>query len=374
MLSTPTRQRLWTAGGLAILVLTLGLLLGTGFVNEPTYGKTVPGVPTLAAAVAPDAANGLLPASGTFAPTVKRAAPAVVSITVSKVQKLSRRSSRFSPFGPGFEFGPPSDEEPERRGTGSGSGVIITKEGYIVTNHHVIDDAEDIKVHLADKRSLDAELIGTDAKTDIAVLKVDGDNLPILPFGNSDSVEIGDIVLAIGNPFGIGQTVTMGIVGATGRGNLGIEDYEDFIQTDAAINPGNSGGALVNVRGELVGINTAILARGSGGNQGVGFAVPVNLAHHVVTQLVDNGRVARGYLGVGIQDLDPKIAEAFNMQEARGALVRNVDPDGPARDSGLQQGDVIIGVDGNRVDDAPRTAAERRREDTWVNSAARCHS
>ena len=181
---------------------------------------------------------------------------------------------------------------------------------------------------------------------------MNGENLPVLPFGNSDNVEIGDIVLAIGNPFGIGQTVTMGIVGATGRGNLGIEDYEDFIQTDAAINPGNSGGALINVRGELIGINTAILARGGGGNQGVGFAVPVNLAHHVMTQLVDNGRVVRGYLGVGIQDLDPKMAKAFDIEDTRGAVVRSVQPDGPASEAGLEQGDVIVGMNGERFDDA----------------------
>jgi serine protease Do len=332
-------------------MLVLTLAFGSNIVQEPTYAKTVPGVPALSAAVGPNPTAAMLPASGTFAPTVKQAAPAVVSIAVSKVERVSRRSGPLPFFGPEGFGGPPSDERTERRRQGSGSGVIISGEGYVVTNHHVIEGAEKINVRLSDKRSFEAQLVGTDAKTDIAVLKVDAPDLPVLSFGNSDNVEIGDIVLAIGNPFGIGQTVTMGIVGALGRGGLGIEDYEDFIQTDAAINPGNSGGALINGRGELIGINTAILARGGGGNQGVGFAVPVNLAHHVVTQLVDTGRVARGYLGVGIQDLDPKMAKAFDLEDARGTLVRSVQPGGPSAEAGLQQGDVIVGINGEPFDD-----------------------
>jgi serine protease Do len=340
----------------AALILILRLTFGANWVHQPVQAKTTPSVPALSTAVGHDAAAAVIPASGTFAPTVKQVAPAVVSITVSKVEKVSQRNMPFPFFGPegfGAPFaGPPFEEDTEQRRQGAGSGVIISDDGYIVTNHHVIDGADKISVHLSDRRTLEAKLVGTDAKTDIAVLRVEARDLPALPFGNSDNVEIGDIVLAIGNPFGIGQTVTMGIVGATGRGNLGIEDYEDFIQTDAAINPGNSGGALVNARGELIGINTAILARGGGGNQGVGFAVPVNLAHHVMTQLVATGRVARGYLGVGIQDLDPKMAEAFELQEARGAVVRSVQPGGPAAEAGLKQGDVIVGMNGESFHDS----------------------
>ncbi|HUG80441.1 MAG TPA: DegQ family serine endoprotease [Bryobacterales bacterium] len=341
---------------LAAVILVLGLTFGANWVHQPVQANTAPAIPALSTAAGHDAAAALIPASGTFAPTVKQVAPAVVSITVSKMEKVSQRNMPFPFFGPegfGAPFGgPPSDEGAERRRQGAGSGVIVSDDGYIVTNHHVIDGADKISVHLSDRRTLEAKLVGTDAKTDIAVLQVEDQDLPALPFGNSDNVEIGDIVLAVGNPFGIGQTVTMGIVGATGRGNLGIEDYEDFIQTDAAINPGNSGGALVNTRGELIGINTAILARGGGGNQGVGFAVPVNLAHHVMTQLVASGRVARGFLGVGIQDLDPKMAKAFELQEARGAVVRSVQPGGPAAEAGLKQGDVIVGMNGESFRDS----------------------
>ncbi|MDA1313318.1 MAG: DegQ family serine endoprotease [Acidobacteria bacterium] len=341
---------------LAALFLVLTLTFGASWLHQPVQAKTSPGIPALSTAVAHDGSAAMLPASGSFAPVVKQVAPAVVSITVSKVEKVSQRNMPIPFFGPegfGAPFGgPPSGEDTERRRQGAGSGVIVSNDGYIVTNHHVIDGADKISVHLSDQRTLDAKLVGTDAKTDIAVLRIEAQNLPVLPFGNSDNVEIGDIVLAVGNPFGIGQTVTMGIVGATGRGNLGIEDYEDFIQTDAAINPGNSGGALVNARGELIGINTAILARGGGGNQGVGFAVPVNLAHHVMTQLVDTGRVARGFLGVGIQDLDPKMAKAFDLKDAHGAVVRSVQPDGPAAVAGLKQGDVIVGMNGESFRDS----------------------
>jgi serine protease Do len=298
-----------------------------------------------------------VPLSGTFAPVVQQAAPAVVSIKTSRTVQISERPGIpgmpffFGPNGPFFE-GPEGDEGGERRQYGAGSGVIVSEDGLIVTNHHVVDEATKVEVHLSDRRHFTAKVLGSDSKTDIAVLKIDAKDLPLLRFGNSDSVQVGDLALAIGNPFGIGQTVTMGIVGATGRGNLGIEDYEDFIQTDAAINPGNSGGALINTRGELIGINTAILARGGGGNQGVGFAVPVNLAHHVITQLLEQGRVVRGYLGVGIQDLTPDMTKAFRTPDSSGALVRDVVPDSPGEKAGLQRGDVIRKVDGSPVQDS----------------------
>ena len=220
-----------------------------------------------------------------------------------------------------------------------------------MTNAHVVDGAQEIEVALGDKRSFPARVIGSDAKTDIAVLKIDAHGLPALPLGNSENVRVGDIVLAIGNPFGIGQTVTMGIVGATGRGGLNIEDYEDFIQTDAAINPGNSGGALINTKGELVGINTAILSR-TGGNNGVGFAVPVNMGHHVMEQILQHGEVQRGYLGVGIQDLTPEMAAAFGTDASGGAVIGEVTEDGPAGEAGLQRGDIVVGLNGKPVEDS----------------------
>ena len=343
--------RLWSVFSIAAAAFVLAALIGGNLVVEPGFAGPKGVIPALApVGSAPGTAE--LPASGTFAPLVKKTAPAVVSIEVSKVVTTSHGPTRFPFFGPWGPRQPPDERTPERRRSGSGSGVIIGADGYIVTNHHVIDGAGDISVRLNDRREFEAEVVGADAKTDVAVLKVEASGLPVLPLGNSDNVEIGDIVLAIGNPFGIGQTVTMGIVGATGRRGLQIEDYEDFIQTDAAINPGNSGGALVNARGELIGINTAILSRGSGGNQGVGFAVPINLAHHVMTQLVEQGRVARGYLGVGIQPVTPKMAKLLGAPETRGAVVGLVEPDSPAERAGLQRGDIIFGMDDKRFDDA----------------------
>ncbi len=235
------------------------------------------------------------------------------------------------------------------RQQGEGSGVIVSADGYIVTNNHVVDGATELTVSMADKREMKARVIGTDAKTDIALIKVDARDLPHVVLGDSSKVEVGDIALAMGNPFGLGQTVTMGIISATGRGGLGIEDYEDFIQTDASINPGNSGGALVNTRGELIGINTAILSR-SGGNQGVGFAVPVDLVRHVMTQLKENGAVTRARLGVYFQELTPKLASALGVQASKGAVVAEIVPDGPASKSGLRKDDVITALNGQAID------------------------
>jgi serine protease Do len=221
-----------------------------------------------------------------------------------------------------------------------------------LTNNHVIDGATDITVTLNDKRELKAKLIGTDPKTDIAVLKVDATNLPALTFADSAKAHVGDLVLAMGNPFGLRQTVTMGIISAQGRANLGIEDYEDFIQTDAAINPGNSGGPLINARGELIGINTAILSGGSGGNQGVGFAVPVSIARNVMNQVMEHGKVVRAYLGVLPQDVTPAMAQAFHLKDSGGVLIGDVTTGTPAAQAGLQRGDVILDVDGQKVEDS----------------------
>jgi len=239
----------------------------------------------------------------------------------------------------------------DRREHALGSGVIISPEGYILTNNHVIDKATEVTVTLADKREFKARVVGTDSHTDIAVLKIDGSNFPTVTLGDSTKVEVGDIVLAVGDPFGVGQTVTSGIVSATGRGGLGIEEVEDFIQTDAPINPGNSGGALVDDEGHLIGINTAILAGNSGGNQGIGFAVPISIARHDLDQILKNGHVDRGYLGILPQDVTPAMAKAFHTN-VTGALVGDVTKDSPASRAGLQQGDIILTVNGETINDA----------------------
>ncbi len=310
-----------------------------------------------------------------FAPVVKRVMPAVVSITSSKMVKTPTMfegngsgmdDQLFQQFfgggddsaqaGPGYGRrggrgnGNMIPRQRQQREQGLGSGVIVSPDGYIITNNHVIDGATDIKVALSDQREFKARLIGTDAKTDVALLRIDAHDLPSIVIGDSSKVSVGDYALAIGNPFGVGQTVTMGIVSAMGRTNLGIEDYEDFIQTDAPINPGNSGGALVNDRGELIGINTAILSHGSEGNQGIGFAVPVNLARTVMDELLKDGQVIRAYLGIVPQDFTPAMARAFNNAKfEHGSLVGDVTAGSPAEKAGLKRGDVIVSVNGKPV-------------------------
>jgi serine protease Do len=283
----------------------------------------------------------------TFAPVVKSVLPAVVNISSTKIVKASALDQDDNPFGnliPGFR----TPNRPQRQ-QGEGSGVIVSADGYIVTNNHVVDGATEVTIQTSDKRELKARVIGTDPKTDVALVKVDATNLPFAHLGNSSEVEVGDIALAIGNPFGLGQTVTMGIISATGRGGLGIEDYEDFIQTDASINPGNSGGALVNTKGEVIGINTAILS-GSGGNQGVGFAIPVDMVRQIMTQLKDKGTVTRARLGVSIQELTPQLASALGMKTSQGAVVGEVAADSPAAKAGLRKEDVIVAMNGKEVD------------------------
>ncbi|MCA9468150.1 MAG: Do family serine endopeptidase, partial [Nitrospira sp.] len=241
--------------------------------------------------------------------------------------------------------GPPAPE-----GQGAGSGVIVSADGYVLTNNHVVEDATDITVTLPDKREFSGKVIGLDPQTDLAVVKIEGKDLPFVKWGDSSKLRVGEYVLAVGNPFGLNSTVTLGIVSALGRGGMGITQYEDFIQTDAAINPGNSGGALVNTNGELVGINTAIFSQ-SGGYQGVGFAVPTNLAKPVYASLVSTGKVVRGFLGVGIQEVTSDLAQSFHLEKASGALVTNVVPGSPADQAGLQRGDVIIDYQGKPVTD-----------------------
>jgi serine protease Do len=296
------------------------------------------------------------PSKSSFAPVVKAVLPTVVNISSSKVVRTPNQVWGPMPMDPFFQQffgdGPNGNIPRERRERSLGSGVIVSPEGYILTNNHVVDGATDIRVTLSDKREFKATIVGTDPKTDVAVLKVDSANLPAATIGDSSKVQVGDYALAIGDPFGVGQTVTMGIVSAKGRTNLGIEDYEDFIQTDAPINPGNSGGALVNDRGELIGINTAILSHGSGGNEGIGFAVPVNLARQVMDQILKNGKVTRAYLGIIPQDVTPAVAKAMGQSEPRGVLVGDVSPNSPAHQSGLQRGDIILQVNGKPVADA----------------------
>lgn len=300
------------------------------------------------------------PSRNTFAPVVKRVLPAVVNISSSKMVKTqSMNMPEMDPFfrqffGPDFPGqGRGQRQQPSReREQSLGSGVLVSPNGYIMTNNHVVDGATDIEVTLADKREFKAHVVGTDPKTDIALLKINGTDLPSVVIGDSDKLQVGDYVLAIGNPFGLGDTVTMGIVSATGRANLGIEDYEDFIQTDAPINPGNSGGALVNDRGELIGINTAILANGSEGNQGIGFAVPVSVARNVMDQLLQYGKVERAYLGVMAQEVTPDLAKAFHENAVTGALVGDVTPNSPASRAGIQKGDIILDVNGAPVNDS----------------------
>ncbi len=290
----------------------------------------------------------------TLAPLLKRITPAVVNISVRGRVAVQQNPLFSDPFFRRF-FNVPEQPQ-EREFQAAGSGVIVDAEkGYVLTNHHVIKNGEEIVVTLKDRRKFKAKLIGSDTGTDIALLEINPGNLKALPLGDSDALQVGDFVVAIGNPFGLGQTVTSGIVSALGRSGLNIEGYEDFIQTDASINPGNSGGALVNLEGELIGINTAIIAPG-GGNVGIGFAVPSRMAKAVMGQLIRFGEVRRGRLGIGIQNLTPDLAKALGLEEDSGAVVTQVEPGSPAEKAGIRAGDVIIAVDGKRI----RSSADLR--------------
>lgn len=279
-----------------------------------------------------------------LAPMLDKVTPAVVNISTKGRVLVKDNPLLQDPFFRRFFNLPDSYREKQTQSLGSGV-VVDAKNGYIITNNHVIDKADEITVTLRDNRKLKAKIIGRDEDTDVAIIKVDAKDLTAVDFADSDRLRVGDFVVAIGNPFGLGQTVTSGIVSALGRSGLGIEGYEDFIQTDASINPGNSGGALVNLRGELVGINTAILSPGGGGNVGIGFAIPTNLVQDIMSQLIEFGEVKRGRLGVYIQDLTADLARAFGMQQLEGAVVSQVMEDSPAEKAGLKAGDVIIGVD-----------------------------
>lgn len=288
-----------------------------------------------------------------FAPVVDRVAPSVVNVFSRRVVRETSEAPFFGdPLLRRF-FGLPESGAPQvpRTQQGLGSGVIVSEDGYIITNRHVVDDSDQIRVALMNGQEYDAEVIGTDPATDLAVIKVEETGLPAITLADSSKLKVGDVVLAVGNPFGVGQTVTQGIISALGRAGFGIVDYEDFIQTDASINPGNSGGALTDTLGRLVGINTAILSR-TGGNQGIGFAIPVNMVRFITEQIIQQGRVERGYLGVMIQPLTPELARAFNIEATKGALVANVTPRSPAAHGGLREGDVITAFNGKPVEDS----------------------
>ncbi|MBI3380814.1 MAG: Do family serine endopeptidase [Aquabacterium sp.] len=310
---------------------------------KPQWIQTVPWrqvLPGATVAVVPAAVPGSAPASAAATPgfrdAAQKAAPTVVSVVTSN--SAARNPRRNDPWFRYF-FG---DQEGQPQ-SGVGSGVIVSPEGYVLTNNHVVDRMDDIEVMLTDGRKASAKVIGTDPDTDLAVLKVDLDRLPSIAFGDSDALQVGDPVLAIGNPFGVGQTVTAGIVSALGRNQLGINTFENFIQTDAAINPGNSGGALVDARGNLVGINSAIYSR-SGGSLGIGFAIPVSTARQVMESLIRDGQVTRGWIGVEPRDLTPEMAETFNLPVKDGVLITGVLHNGPAAQGGMRPGDVVVEV------------------------------
>lgn len=295
-----------------------------------------PGVVSILTATEDKATPRTLPATG-FSAAAKRASPAVVSITASKMPSRSAQ-----PDDPWLQFFGLQQQQQQPQ-VGLGSGVVISSEGYLLTNNHVIEGADDIEVQLTDSRKAQAKLVGTDPESDIAVLKIDLDKLPAITFGNTDALEVGDVVLAIGNPFGVGQTVTSGIVSALGRNQLGINTFENFIQTDAAINPGNSGGALVDTEGRLLGINTAIYSR-SGGSMGIGFAIPVSTARQVMESLITQGEVKRGWIGVEPRDLTPEMAETFELPVKEGVLISGVLQSGPAARGGMRPGDVVVKI------------------------------
>jgi serine protease Do len=291
-----------------------------------------------------------------YSAMLKKVLPAVVNISNSRVVKNAEGESQgqLDPFFRQFfgdDFSNRFNVPQERVEKSLGSGVIVSPEGYILTNAHVVDSAKEVTVTLADKREMKGRVVGSDPRADVAVVKIEGSNFPSLTLGDSDKVQVGDIVLAVGDPFGVGETATNGIVSAMGRSGLGIEEVENFIQTDAPINPGNSGGALVDDEGHLIGINTAIVGN-SGGSQGIGFAVPINMARHDMDEIISTGKVERGYLGILPQDLTPSLAKAFGTSQTGGALVGEVTPNSPAARAGLKQGDIIVEVNGQPVADA----------------------
>ena len=300
--------------------------------------------------VAPNVSRQIMETGRAFSEIVTAVSPSVVNISTTKVVRRDAGPFFEDPFfdflSPFHDFGTPKKWK-ERS---LGSGVIVSPDGYIITNNHVVEKSDEIKVTLLDRRSFKGRIVGADPKTDVAIIRIDANNLPTLSWGDSDKLQVGELVLAIRQPLGLSNTVTMGIISAVGRANVGIADYEDFIQTDAAINPGNSGGPLVNIKGELIGMNTAIFSR-TGGYQGIGFAVPSNMVRLVMDQLVQKGKATRGWIGVTIQELTPELAQEFGLKRSKGALVSDVAKDSPAARAGIIRGDVILEFNGKEVKD-----------------------
>jgi serine protease DegQ len=287
-----------------------------------------------------------------YSQAAAKAMPTVVNIfTSSKIASTDPHQQYYDdPLFKHF-FGDQFNEQQTQPESSLGSGVIVSEQGLIMTNNHVVNTADEIEVALADGRKLSAKVVGTDPETDLAVLKVEADNLPAITFANSEKLKVGDVVLAIGNPFGVGQTVTQGIISALGRNHLGINTFENFIQTDASINPGNSGGALIDANGNLIGINSAIYSR-SGGSMGIGFAIPVSIAKQVMEQISQTGSVTRGWIGIEAQDITPELAESFKLDKAEGSLIAGVLRDSPADEAGLKSGDILVSINGNKVVDS----------------------
>ena len=325
-------------------IIAAAVLLFAGY-----YGLTLllpqllpaPGDSVVVRQVAPGSGSSLPVASVNDA--ARKAIPSVVNIYTSKQAKVSRHPLLQDPFFRRF-FGDRFENE-TRRVSNLGSGVVVSTSGYILTNQHVVETADEVRVALSDGRTLEARLVGTDPDSDLAVLKVNAGNLPAITFAAPDSARVGDVVLAIGNPFGVGQTVTMGIVSALNRSHLGINTFENFIQTDAAINPGNSGGALVDAAGNLIGVNTAIYSR-TGGSMGIGFAIPTSTAKQVMEQIIKHGSVTRGWVGIEVQDITPELAESFGLKSTDGALISGVLRGGPADRGGIKAGDILLEVEG----------------------------
>ena len=339
-----------------IAALAAASVLAVGSAAWPGNGTTAAAdVPETSVAL--DTTRVIGGDTDSYAPVVSKVAPAVVTVRSERRARTAQTQQNPLLQDPWFRdffgdrFGG-ADPRPQPRQRGLGSGVIVNQDGYILTNHHVIEGADEVQVELKDRRTFDAKVVGSDSASDLAVLKIAASALPVVPFGNSEAVNVGDIVLALGNPLGVGQTVTMGIISAKGRATgLGDGSFEDFLQTDAPINSGNSGGALVNTRGELVGINSQILSP-SGGNIGIGFSIPVNMARAVMDALIKDGQVHRGRLGVTVQPITSDLARSLQLKEVAGALVNDVTARGPAERAGLQPGDVVVAINGTAVSDS----------------------
>ena len=339
-------RRLWLIFAQAVTISVAGLFVLSTL--KPEWLRDTAPASVVAILEAPADSGTRAAASGSYAAAAQRSMPAVVHIFTSKAGAGTRHPLFDDPMFRHF-FGERPNSGPSQRPSGLGSGVIVSPDGYIITNNHVIETADQIEIALNDGRKFSARQIGRDPETDLAVLKIDTDDqLPVITLAGGDALSVGDVVLAIGNPFGVGQTVTMGIISALGRSQLGINTFENYIQTDAAINPGNSGGALVDSAGNLVGINTAIYSR-SGGSLGIGFAIPVSIARNVLEQIVATGEVTRGWVGVEIQDITPELAESFGLRGTQGALIAGVLRASPADRAGIRPGEVLIAVVGTSV-------------------------